>query len=127
METRKDLIGRFSFTCSALGVLAILTAIWGSDFFALVSFGIVFATLLLGWSVKEEITLGHYLIWVALLSLSLLNLRGELVSQQAFSLMWFTEHRHTLLIPVVAVGVTVGMSMRFVLEMVLRVYGSLKG
>lgn len=127
METGKDLIGRFRDIAFGLGAATIPVAIWGSEFFALVSFGVLFAVTLLGWSAKEEISPGHYLIWLGALLLGLLNLRGELVSQQAYTMSWFTEHRDTLLILPLAGGVTAGMSMRLVLEMVLRVYGSLKG
>lgn len=127
METGKDLIGRFHLIAFGLGVVTIPVAVWGSDFFALVSFGILFATTLLGWSVKSEITLAVYLVWVGFLILGLLILRQELVSPQAYTMSWFTENRDRLFLPAVAGGVTLGMSMRLVLEMVIRGYGRLKG
>nr|WP_319386482.1 hypothetical protein [uncultured Roseibium sp.] len=127
METGKDLIGRFRVIAFGLGASTIPVVIWGSEFFALVSFGVLFAVALLGWSVKDEITLAEYLVWAGSLILGLLYLRQELVSPQAYTLSWFTEHRDTLFLPVMAGGVTAGMSMRLVLELILRGYGRLKG
>ncbi|WP_420336217.1 hypothetical protein [Roseibium sp.] len=127
METGKDLIGRFRVICSTLAALAIPTTIWGSDFFALVSFGILFATMLLGWSVKDEITLAEYLVWVGVLVLGLLHLRQELVSPQAYTMSWFTENRAKLLVPTLAGAVTVGMSTRLVLDFAISGYRRLKG